>query len=122
MASRVDSSSGHSHQTPAGHVGWVQPRVGVVGVVLCSFLVGAASGVAASGSGRGAGQIGAAGILGKSAVNSSAEYWLSSVSGDETAEGDIFDCVGFNKQRPLNHPLQKNHKIQVLVFFPSPIL
>ncbi|PON65527.1 hypothetical protein TorRG33x02_270590, partial [Trema orientale] len=36
-----------------------------------------------------------------------------------TKEGDIFDCVDFNKQPALNHPLLKNHKIQVLVFLLS---
>ncbi|EXB99733.1 hypothetical protein L484_023263 [Morus notabilis] len=31
----------------------------------------------------------------------------------QTKEGDIFDCVDINKQPAFDHPLLKNHKVQV---------
>lgn len=31
--------------------------------------------------------------------------------------GDIFDCIDINKQPALEHPLPKNHKIQVTFKF-----
>ena len=31
----------------------------------------------------------------------------------QTEYGDIFDCVDINKQPALDHPLLKNHKVQV---------
>lgn len=31
----------------------------------------------------------------------------------ETEEGDIIDCVDIDKQPALDHPLLKNHKVQV---------
>lgn len=45
-----------------------------------------------------------------------AGIYLTFFFGYQTQEGDTIDCVDINKQPALDHPLLKNHKVQVSYF------